>query len=134
MASPITENINQRNIAHIRDQINQKKGDQPYWATYGQSSAVITDQDTFPYPRWYRGVPESSAPVVAEREAGWRFRHDSCYRTQPPPGAIKSDYPNHCFEMPCSTVYPCYPEYLRKFADREALHVILNKACLTQYR
>ena len=128
----LTPFVNEKNINNVRKQIADKASYNPYYATVQQASEVLTDYDTFPYPRWWRGVPESSQPVVAEREAGWRPRHDSCYCITSPqnPGL----YPNHCFEAPCSTVFPCYPEYLQKFSDREALNVILNKACIVQYR
>ncbi len=125
--------INDANVANVRVQIAKKKGFNPYLATVGQSVQVLTDYDTFPYPRYFRGVPESSRPIVAEREAGWRHRHDNCYKVLEPQEPDKN-YPNHCFEAACSTVFPCYPEYLHKFSDRDALNVILNKACIVQYR
>lgn len=133
MASVFTPIINDVNVDNVRQQIALKKGYQPYLATDNQASQVLTDYDTFPYPRWFRGIPESSQPVVAEREAGWRPRHDDCYKVLQPKGPDRR-YPNHCFEAACSTVFPCYPEYLQKFSDREALNVILNKACIVQYR
>ena len=73
-----------------------------------------------------------SEPVIAEREAGWRKRQDSCYKVNAPP--IRDNYPNHCFQSACSTIYPCYPEYMTKYADKEAMDLLLNKSCVTQYR
>lgn len=133
MASKFTPDINEQNVQNIRAQIQSKKEANPYLATVNQSAQVITDYDTFPYPRWFRGVPNSDRPIVAEREAGWRPRHDNCYRIEKPYSS-ESNYPNHCFEGPCSVVYPCYPKYLQKFSDREALNVMLNNACTIQYR
>jgi len=71
--------ITDRNIEHIRDQINRKKSSTPYYATTKEAVSVLTDYDTFPYPRYFRGIAESSVPIVAEREAGWRPRHDNAY-------------------------------------------------------
>lgn len=133
--SKITPQINERNVDNVRAQINRKNLSVPYHATTKQAAGVLTDYDTFPYPRWFRGVYYSPQPIVAEREAGWRPRHDNCYRISEPYG-IQSQvaYPNHCYEAACSTVYPCYPEYLAKWSDKEALDVVLNKACIVQYR
>ena len=132
MANKLTPYINENNILNIRTQINMKKGCEPYLATKGRVTETLTDYDTFPYPRYFRGIPEYSEPVVAEREAGWRPRHANCYNLTHP--IYKSEKPNHCFESACSTVVPCYPKYLNKFSDKEALDVILNKACIPQYR
>ena len=134
MANKLTPMINDLNVANVRSQIARKKGPSPYHATTQQAVQVITDYDTFPYPRYYRGVPNSSAPIVAEREAGWRPRHDNCYQVNEPPSTMPASYPNHCFQSACSTVFPCYPEYITKYADREMLDTILNRACIPQYR
>jgi len=79
MANNFTPYINDDNVSNIRSQIMMKKGSDPYYATASQAKSVTTDYDTFPYPRWFRGIPSSTVPIVAEREAGWRPRHDSCY-------------------------------------------------------
>jgi hypothetical protein len=133
MASTQTVDINARNVYNIRSQIAMKKQSCPYMATIDYSHATLTDQDTFPYPRWFRGDYMSSDPIVAEREAGWRQRVDSCYRVNAPPEK-QTAYPSHCFESACSTVYPCYPKYMSKWTDRDALNVVLNKGCVIQYR
>jgi hypothetical protein len=72
--------INYNNVNNIKKQIENKKKSDPYFATTKQSKSVITDYDTFPYPRYFRGNPESSLPIIAEREAGWRPRHDDAYQ------------------------------------------------------
>ena len=127
----ISEKINDSNIESIRKQIEKKNGTEPFFGTMDGAKSVITDIDHHPYTRFYRGVYNSSDPVVFEREAGWRPIHNNCYRTI---YTEKSEYPNHCFESACSTVYPCYPQYLHKFSDRDALNVQLNRACIVQYR
>jgi hypothetical protein len=133
MASYQTPDINALNVYSVRAQIAMKKSSDPFEATVRDSRSVLTDYDTFPYPRWYRGDYNSSNPIVAEREAGWRQRADACYTVN---HQIKEPgpYPNHCFEAACSTVYPCYPKYLSKEADRNALNLILNGGCVAQYR
>lgn len=128
----LTEEINDTNVASIRKQIELKRGCLPYYGTATVADSIITDMDHHPYTRFYRGVPNSSQPVVFEREAGWRPQRDSCYSVNcsgPP-----NPYPNHCFEAACSTVYPCYPPSLSKVTDKSALNVQLNNSCIVQYR
>ena len=59
MATKFTPFINDKNVQNIRAQIDKKKGSDPYLATMTQSGAVLTDYDTFPYPKWYRGGTRS---------------------------------------------------------------------------
>ena len=129
-----TQQINLRNVENIRYQISKKTESFPYYATLETATSVLTDKDTFPYQRAWRGEPHSTHPIVAEREAGWRPRHDKCYKVQPSVNDMISSYPDHCFEAPCSTVFPCYPKYLEKHSDKEAMALLLNKACTVQYR
>lgn len=124
--------INKTNVSNVRSQILQKKSYKPYFSDKNTVSLVLTDYDNFPYKRYFRGIPSSVNPIVAEREAGWRIRNDNCYDEKEPqevPGPI-----NYCFEAPCSTVYPCNPDYLSKYSDRDALNVMLNNACIVAYR
>lgn len=125
-------NINRSNVDHVRRQIAIKNDcSRPYSATIAQSAQVLTDYDVFPYPRWYRGVPTSDKPIVAEREAGWRPRRDECYQNRMCVGEQK-EYPNHYFQAPCSTVFPCCPKKL--LFDREAENLLINKNCIVKYR
>jgi hypothetical protein len=133
MANELTPYINNLNVENVRRQIIKKKGYNPYLSTTKQAVQVLTDYDTFPYPRYFRGIPDSSQPVIAEREAGWRVRHDNCYKVSNPQNK-DSNYPNHCFQGSCSGTFPCYPEYLTKYADKELLDTILNNSCIVQYR
>ena len=128
----LTNQLNNTNIASVRKGIHMKTRYVPHFATINDTETVVTDMDHFPYTRFYRGVPHSSQPVVMEREAGWRPHRAPCYSVNQ--CNKESDYPNHCFEAACSTVYPCYPQYLQKFSDRDALNVQLNRACIVQYR
>jgi hypothetical protein len=98
-----------------------------FYATNKTIGSIITDFDDFAYDRFYRGVYQSNEPVIIEREAGYRQVENNCYRTLP---SYKSEYPTHCFEAPCSTTYPCYPEYLRRASDKEKLDLFLNRKCI----
>ena len=132
VSNPQTRNMNDLNVENIRAQIRAKNSSVPFFATAGTAVQTLTDHDTFPYPRYYRGIVGLSEPVIAEREAGWRKRHGGCYEVNAPPQS--DNYPNHCFQSACSTVYPCYPEYMTKYADKEAMDVILNRTCVVEYR
>ncbi len=93
------------NVNIIRDQIEAKVSSQPFFASQNAVNLTVTDMDTFPYPRFYRGIYQTTKPVILEREAGWRQRHDMCY--QP----IRNDpleIPRYCWQVPCSTVFPCH--------------------------
>lgn len=132
MNDDITVDINKNNISNIRRQIDDKKSSIPHYATSNQCEEVITDYDVFPYTRWYRGVPGIDVPIVAEREAGFRIRHDDCYKA---PCMIENVvYPEHCFEAACSTVFPCRPDYLKKISDRSAMNIMVRDKCVTEYR
>lgn len=118
--SVLTPVITRDNINAVRYGILYKKSYDPFMATQGLAEQTMTDYDTFPYPRYFRGKPSSSEPVVAEREAGFRFRNDNCYK----PNKCKDTeykYPKHCFEAACSTVYPCF--------DRTS-NLILKPGCV----
>ncbi len=128
----LTARLNEQNIETVRKGIARKNGTQPYLANNKMVTNVVTDQDHFPYSRWFRGVYYFPEPVIAEREAGWRPRHNSCYDLVVPP--MEEKVPNHCFQAACSTIYPCYPEYLTKYADNDTLDGLLNNSCIIQYR
>lgn len=127
-----TSKINARNVQNVRSEISKKLSSQPYYATKPAATSVLTDYDTFPYPRWWRGVPASTLPIVAERESGWRPRRDSCYRVVSP--ALESPYPDGCFQTSCSTTYPCYRSYVTNYQNRDKADLLLNRACVVQYR
>jgi hypothetical protein len=128
-----TKQFNNANVNNIRHQIEQKKQSKPFYATLKDGSSVLTDYDHFPYTRYYRGVPESYKPIVAEREAGWRPIHNNCYKVEDPTTKQLNNHKN-CFETACSVVYPCYPSYAAKYSDRDAFNVMLNNACIVEYR
>jgi hypothetical protein len=122
--------ININNVQNVRNQIEHHRHGK--FTTINEVQNITTDYDVFPYPRWFRGEYKNSNPVIAEREAGYRPLQPNCYQTKQ--NIVNEKYPNHCFESACSTVYPCYPDYLAKLSDRSAMNVLLNKACTIQYR
>jgi|UniRef100_A0A6C0D0C5 hypothetical protein len=128
----MTDFINSDNVYNIQRQIQFKKSPEPYYSTKNQVTRVITDYDNFPYQRWYKGVYNSTVPIVAEREAGYRPRHDNCYKFS---GNVEPvAYPNHCFEAPCSTVYPCNPVYLATRGTIGEQNVQIKDKCVIEYR
>ena len=122
------EAITAKNISFIRKQIKKKNQSTPYYAFQSTITNVTEDLDHFPYTRFYRGQAKSDKPIVFEREAGYRQQHEKCYK--PLIKAHPMSKPSHCFEGPCSVVYPCYPQYLRKYADKDELEIMLNKVCV----
>lgn len=120
-----------KSIDYIRNIIN-KKINGPYLANNKSVLKSVTDQDHHPYSRYFRGVYYFPDPIVFEREAGWRPIHNNCYEMVIP--REPDPEPNHCFEAPCTTTFPCYPQYLAKYSDKNALDVMINNACIVQYR
>ena len=125
-----SKNINIANHNFVSQMIQNKKNPFPY---YSSGPSTVTDMDVFPYTRFYRGQPTSNEVFVMDREAGWKPVHNSCYNTpvvRPP----TQFYPNHCFQAAPSVSYPCYPETLRKYSDKEALQMQLLRKRINEYR
>ena len=130
-----SEDINTRNTQNIRYQINNKKGFCPYYGTRMNNKNVITDYDTFPYSRYFRGDAHSDIPIVAEREAGWRPRNEDCYDSKYVRNESQKKHhdivtPRNFFQPPCSTVYPKYV----KDGDISLSDIKLNENCVISYR
>ena len=155
--SNLTNMINRNNVDSIREQIAYKNGPNPFIPTIRDASRTVTDMDEFPYKRFFRGVYYLSDPTVAEREAGWRPRYDNCRETttdysndrskdsndrskegfeegKRAEKILKRHYPNHCFQVACSTVTPAYPEFEKQYAYKEEAELFSNRACIIQYR
>ncbi|MBL4898208.1 MAG: hypothetical protein JKX76_01045 [Colwellia sp.] len=103
----------------------------PYFASRDIAVAIVTDMDVFPYQRHFRGEYDNSNPVIFDRESGVRLVDNNGYI--PRFVSVKEEAPSLCFESGCSTHFPCYPEYQRKYADSNALAVTLNNACSTYH-
>lgn len=140
--SVYTPIINDINIIHVREQIAAKVAGVrcngtfgPFRPTMEQGSAVLTDYDTFPYPRWWRGIASSTMPIIAEREAGWRPRHDDCYSISQQPQQVETfSYPENCFESASKTIYPCRPNLDQGQRANQQLETALNTDCIIKYR
>lgn len=121
--------INYHNYENIKEQIHLKQNSTyPTYTTLSESSSVLTDYDHFPYTRYFRGEYSSHKPQIMEREAGWRPIYNSCYKTT---NDKKGEYPKHCFETACSTVYPCYNKYLENESDKQTVDTIVKNVCLS---
>src|SRR3990167_9801413 len=125
----LTPLINQQNVESVRRMIQLKKESRPYYANADTVTNVITDQDHFPYTRYFRGVYYYPDPIVAEREAGWREVRNSCYDLHGC-SSLPTPYPKHCYQGSCSLVVPCYTQFFSTYADKNALDIHLNKACI----
>jgi hypothetical protein len=125
-----SDEINQANKNFVGNMIKNKNNYNPY---YSSGPSTMTDVDTFPYPRYYRGDFSSEYAVIFEREAGWRTQKNKCYANPVVKDEVKY-YPNHCFQGAPSTTYPCYPEYLRKYADKDEMGLQLFKTSVNEYR
>ena len=121
--------VTDNNIENVRRQMMSKLDySMPFIPTAQMTAATVNDMDNFPYRRYFRGRYYEQHPIVFEREAGWRPREDDCYKKEYQYSG--GHYPYHCFEAACSIVYPCYPDYLRRYADKEELDLFLNRECV----
>ena len=111
--------------------IELKQQSLPYLSS--GTSIPHSDVDSFPYKRFYRGDYKSTRPVILDREAGWTVRCDKNYKPiRPEEETIL--YPNHCFQGPVTTVYPCMAEYQRKYSDKKEMDVQLFRTRVNEYR
>jgi hypothetical protein len=110
--------------------IDFKKQSRPYLS----SGTIIprSDVDAFPYKRFYRGDYRANRPVIFDREAGWAPRCDKNYVPIKQPEVDL--YPNHCFQGPVTTVYPCMSEYQRKYSDKKEMDMQLYRTRVNEYR
>ena len=114
------------NKSNVLAEIKRKNCHLPLQFDDSVITNVVTDYDTFPYPRWFRGEYNSDCPIIADREAGWRPQNNECYKA--PLCSKPYPYPNHCFEAAFSTVYPCFPPIVENDS------VLLNKVNVIHYR
>jgi len=89
------------NIRHVQNMIDKKNSPCPYLATSNQAKNVTSDVDHWPYTRFYRGSYTSDRPIIYEREAGYRYVNNDCYRKScyfPPQPEV-----DICFQAACTT-------------------------------
>jgi hypothetical protein len=95
----------------IQFMIDQKRNcNKPFYATKELAEQVMSPFDGFPYKFWFRGEFDNSRPVVMDRTAGYRERHDQVYKFQP---VSRQCTPGYCWSQPCSTVRPCRPNQVQ---------------------
>jgi hypothetical protein len=121
--------LTKRNHDAIQYQIELTNQQVPFFPTKNLIRSVTTDMDHFPYTRFYRGNPRADMPTIMEREAGFRKKLD-CYK--PEYVVDEGPFPNVCFEVPCSTTYPCNPDYVQKFGDSNKINLWVNKTCVSK--
>lgn len=76
------------------------------WGTGAEALRSMTEYDSFPYRRWFRGEPRSPLPVVHPRIAGWYPRQDAAYDPRVRAWNEYDQYPRHCFQAACTTRLP----------------------------
>lgn len=87
----------------IEESMNSEGG---YFPNPQEIYKVQTDINVFPYNRFFRGSPDSTEPIIWEREAGFQeilpqtFENSRLFLGEEPKR-------NTCFQIPCSTVLPC---------------------------
>ena len=117
--------ITTTNVDNVRNLIRQKQNmNTPFYSTIDGIKNIITDQDHFPYTRYYRGVPYLKEPVIFERETGVREIKNECYNETKHYNIVR---PNYCFKPACSTTFPCYPK------DVDSNSTNFSKNCIAQY-
>lgn len=91
----------------IQKQIEESiESDGAYFPDPEEIYKVQTDINVFPYNRFFRGRPDSSEPIIWEREAGFQeilpqnFENSKLF-FEPEPEK------DTCFQIPCSTILPC---------------------------
>lgn len=125
-----TIDTNNQNIENVRRQIAYKLDySRPYYPTINQASSSITDMDSFPYKRFYRGVADSTYPIVFEREAGFRPVNNRCYQSA---CQIEKTYPDYCFQNACSVVTPCNAEFSKTRGRRQFTDLATTRGCIPQ--
>jgi hypothetical protein len=129
--SNLTQLINGNNVDNVRSMILKKQSSCPFYATSKDASSIVTDFDHFPYTRFYRGIAWSQNPIVLEREAGYRPRHDECYRVKNCQG-YEIDYPETCFQVACSTLFPCNLQNTSNTPEAIGLSPFIK--CVSLYR
>jgi len=88
----------------------QRRGhpDTRQWGTGDDILQSVTEYDSFPYRRWWRGAPGnvSGEPVVHPRIAGWYPRQDAAYDVNQYSLNAYDERPDHCWQASCTQKLP----------------------------
>jgi hypothetical protein len=91
----------------IQNEINRKKySNGPYYPNNNLIYSVRTDVNEFPYKRFFRGKMNDLNPNVWEREAGYSPIISKIDTINKVDQSLLLG-PNTCFQVPCSTIFPC---------------------------
>ena len=112
----LTPYINKQNVETVQDLIKQKNNGLPFTVSNQATADIKTDIDSWPYNRYYRGIPSFSNPVIMEREAGFRQLDNNCYK---PITVLKPRIePDITFTPPCTTILPSHKDIYSQFEMR----------------
>jgi hypothetical protein len=112
----------------IKEEIKMKLDyTKPYYARKDNVKYMITEVNNFPYNGFYRGDPSNPEISVFDRKAGFR-PIENCY--VPLTYSEQPEKKLYCFQAAANTVYPCYPEFLDKYNDRQKIELSLNRKCI----
>ena len=113
---------------NVQTEISKKLNySSPYYARKKTILGMETEMDYFPYNRFFRGEIGNPEPTIFDRKAGYK-PIEECYK--PFFYHNKPQYQNYCFQTAANTVYPCYPEFLDKYNDRQKIEFALNRKCI----
>ena len=66
----------------------------------------VTEYDSFPYKRWFKGQYDKPYPLIHPRIAGWYPRQDALEEPAINRYNIYDQYPDHVFEASCNLRLP----------------------------
>jgi hypothetical protein len=118
----MTDNISKTKRT-IQEQILLKNRPEVYHANFSYYD-TRSDKDVFPYSKYFKGEVNSDEPIIDERIAGWTPRDTTVIKDVKTNSDILKK--SICFQVPCSTVFPCYTQ--------SNGYISSNAACLDIYR
>jgi hypothetical protein len=133
MSSFVLDETAVQNIKNVRKMIDRKVGilgQQNFYVKENEIKGVFSDVDQMPYTRLYRGDPFTNEAVTWSGDSGFKPRMNGFYKPLVEGPMSNSD--PLCFQTPCSTVYPCYPQYLQKGQDK-ASELLQDRYCVKRY-
>jgi len=129
----ILDKTSVHNIENVRRMIDRKVsiiGEHSFYVQENEIKGVRTDVDHLPYTRLYRSNPFTGEAIPWSGDSGFQPRMNSFYE----PNIVQTVDESEplCFQTPCSTVYPCHPQYLQKNSDK-AYNNLQDRYCTRRY-
>jgi hypothetical protein len=105
--NPGDQTISNEALVHlqIEQMLNQPTG---YFPNPNYLLETKTDVNQWPYPRYFRGRPDSNHPFFWGREAGYQKIEPKRDIPVFEPLSEEPDTRGGCFQSACNVVYPCY--------------------------